>query len=135
MLDEPLWESVPFYDNLTVIEPDTLEDPPLETRIRYFYTAEGLYVGVFTFLRKLAGAGGVAIAFLALDLVGFQSDAENSDQALWVLRGVTAFIPACFVVASAWVARKYPLSHGRHQEIILELERRRGAIEVGAPGG
>jgi len=47
VLNEPLWESVPFYDNLTVIEPDTLEAPPLETRIRYFYTTEGLYVGVW----------------------------------------------------------------------------------------
>lgn len=47
VLDEPLWESIPFYDNLTVIEPDTLADTPLETRIRYFYTSKGLYVGVW----------------------------------------------------------------------------------------
>ena len=47
VLDESIWESVPFYDNLTIIEPDTLEDAPLETKIRYFYTSKGLYVGVW----------------------------------------------------------------------------------------
>jgi sugar (glycoside-pentoside-hexuronide) transporter len=88
---------------------------------------EGLYVGVFTFLRKLAGAAGVAIAFLSLDLVGFKNDSENSEEAIWVLRSATALIPAILVVASAWVARKYPLSHGRHHEILDELERRRTA--------
>ncbi len=86
---------------------------------------EGLYVGVFTFLRKLAGAIGVAVAFGILDWVGFKSAEGNSEQTLWVLRGATALIPAAMVVASAWVARKYPLSHDRHREILNELEHRR----------
>ncbi len=92
---------------------------------------EGLYVGVFTFLRKLAGAAGVAIVFLGLDLVGFKSGTENSEASIWVLRGATALIPAAFVIASAWVARKYPLSYERHKEILDELERRR--TESGGP--
>jgi len=85
---------------------------------------EGLYVGVFTFLRKLAGAVGVAGAFLALDLAGFQAGEKNSDTVLWVLRGATALVPVLFVLASAWAARNYPLGRLRHQEIIAELERR-----------
>jgi len=86
---------------------------------------EGLYVGVFTFLRKLAGAASVAIAFLGLDLVGFKSDTGNSEEAIWFLRGATALIPAILVIASAWVARKYSLSYGRHQAILEELDSRR----------
>jgi len=85
---------------------------------------EGLYVGVFTFLRKLAGAGGVAVAFGILDWVGFKSEAGNSEQTLWILRGATALIPAAMVIASAWVARKYPLSYERHRDILNQLERR-----------
>jgi sugar (glycoside-pentoside-hexuronide) transporter len=88
---------------------------------------EGLYVGVFTFLRKLAGAVGVAAAFGMLDWVGFQSHAGNSEEALWVLRSATALIPACLVIASAWVARKYPLGHARHTEILRELEQRQAS--------
>jgi sugar (glycoside-pentoside-hexuronide) transporter len=91
---------------------------------------EGLYVGVFTFLRKLAGAGGVAASFWALDWVGFKSAPGNSESSLWVLRIVTALVPAVFVVASAWVARNYPLSYTRHREMLDELERRRGVAEA-----
>ncbi len=86
---------------------------------------EGLYVGVFTFLRKLAGAIGVALAFWSLDLVGFRAGEENSPRALWVLRAATALVPVFFVIGSAWVARRYPLGWARHKEIIEELERRR----------
>ena len=91
---------------------------------------EGLYVGVFTFLRKLAGAVGVAVTFATLDWVGFKSAEGNSEPVLWVLRGATALIPAGMVVASAWVARKYPLSYERHREILNELERQH--VEQGA---
>ena len=96
---------------------------------------EGLYVGVFTFLRKLAGAIGVAVAFGILDWVGFKSEEGNSEQALWVLRGATALIPACLVLASAWVARKYPMSHDRHRGILNELERRHAAGEAPSSSG
>ena len=96
-----------------------------EDEIRSGERREGLYVGVFTFLRKLAGALGVALAFLALDLVGFEPGVENSDSVLWVLRSATALVPVLFVIASAWVARSYPLGRLRHQEILDELDRRR----------
>lgn len=86
---------------------------------------EGLYVGVFTFLRKLAGAVGVAGAFLALDLVGFEPGVENSESVLWVIRGATALVPVLFVIASAWAARSYPLGRLRHQAILEELAQRK----------
>jgi Na+/melibiose symporter-like transporter len=96
---------------------------------------EGLYVGVFTFLRKLAGASGVALAFGILDWVGFKSQAGNSEETLWVLRGATALIPAAMVIASAWVARKYPLSYDRHRDILNQLERRHAASADSASTG
>jgi sugar (glycoside-pentoside-hexuronide) transporter len=96
-----------------------------EDEIRSGERREGLYVGVFTFLRKLSGALGVALAFLALDLVGFQPGAGNSESVLWVLRAATAGVPVLFVIASAWAARSYPLGRLRHQEILDELDRRK----------
>lgn len=46
-LDEAIWQDLPYYDNMAVIEPDTLADGDLETRIRFYYTEKGLYLGVW----------------------------------------------------------------------------------------
>lgn len=40
---------------------------------------EGIYAGVFTFLRKLGGATGVFVAGAALDFVGFTRGAVQDD--------------------------------------------------------
>ncbi len=86
---------------------------------------EGLYVGVFTFVRKLTGAIGVALAFAVLDRVGFSPGPGNSDAVLFSIRGLTAIAPVCFVLISGLLARGYTLGHARHTEILEELARRR----------
>ncbi len=96
---------------------------------------EGLYVGVFTFLRKLAGAIGVALAFNVLDVAGFEPGESPEPPVLWVLRAMTAAVPIVFVVASAWVARGYPLSAARHAEILDRLEARRGEVGESSAAG
>lgn len=45
VLDEAIWREVPAYDNMTVIEPDTLQPGRFKTESRFFYTDKGLYVG------------------------------------------------------------------------------------------
>jgi sugar (glycoside-pentoside-hexuronide) transporter len=88
---------------------------------------EGLYIGVFTFVRKLCGAVGVALAFAVLDQVGFEPNVENSNSVLWAIRCLTALVPALFVVVSVLIARGYTLGHERHSEILAELSLRRAA--------
>ena len=46
-LDEAFWRSIPGYDNMLVTDPDTMEKPRYITDTRWFYTARGLYIGVF----------------------------------------------------------------------------------------
>jgi hypothetical protein len=46
-LDEGVWEQVPGYDNMLVMDPDTLADTRYKTDARFFYTDEGLYIGVY----------------------------------------------------------------------------------------
>ena len=46
-LDEPIWREVPGYDNMVVVEPDTLGPARFKTVARYLYTDQGLYVGVW----------------------------------------------------------------------------------------
>ncbi|MFT4799575.1 MAG: hypothetical protein ACI9W1_003014 [Candidatus Azotimanducaceae bacterium] len=45
-LDEPIWSDRQKRGNMVVIEPDTLADPVNETETYFFYTDNGLYVGV-----------------------------------------------------------------------------------------
>ena len=46
-LDEALWQQIPGYDNMLVMDPDTLADPSYTTTARFFYTDDGLYIGAF----------------------------------------------------------------------------------------
>ena len=45
-LDEVAWQHTPSFDNMRVVEPDTLKKTTHSTRTQIFYTDEGLYVGV-----------------------------------------------------------------------------------------
>ncbi len=47
LLTEPVWLDIPYHGDLSVLEPDTLATPELESRVHYFYTKRGLYVGVW----------------------------------------------------------------------------------------
>ncbi|MAE95478.1 MAG: hypothetical protein CL910_12525 [Deltaproteobacteria bacterium] len=86
---------------------------------------EGLYFGLFTFLRKLGGALGVAIAFAILDLAGYRGGQPAAEAPVWWIRAFTAAVPAAFVILAAMVALAYPLGRARHQEILSELDARR----------
>lgn len=46
-LTEAVWAEVPYYNNYHIIEPETIDQAPMETRVRLFYTSKGLYVGVW----------------------------------------------------------------------------------------
>lgn len=51
-IDEAVWEDLPVIDGMKVIDPDTLEDAPYETHIRFFYTELGIYVSAMNFQPK-----------------------------------------------------------------------------------
>ncbi|MFK7915241.1 MAG: DUF5916 domain-containing protein [Pseudomonadales bacterium] len=44
-LSEDIWQSLPAYDQFKVVSPDTLADATYPTRIRFFYTPKGIYIG------------------------------------------------------------------------------------------
>ena len=46
-VDESVWRDVPGYDDMRVIDPDTMAEPGYRTLYRFLYTAKGLYVGAF----------------------------------------------------------------------------------------
>jgi sugar (glycoside-pentoside-hexuronide) transporter len=86
---------------------------------------EGIYSGVFTFVRKVGGATAYMLAGFGLTLAGYDSSAaEQSDAALMTIRVVSTWVPAAFLIAGILIARGYPLSRERHAEIRSILESR-----------
>jgi len=88
---------------------------------------EGIYNGVFTFLRKLGGALGVAMVMAVLDLAGYEKGEQQSETARQAIRWATALAPALFLGVGVWLAHGYPLTRERHDAIRAELARRDGA--------
>lgn len=109
-----------------------------EDDVRVGERREGLYNGIFTFLRKLGGALGVALVMGLLDVLGFApGQAEQSETARQAIRWMTALAPPFFLVIGVWLLRGYPLTRERHAEILREIARReatRGAARTAGPG-
>ncbi len=88
---------------------------------------EGLYNGVFTFLRKLGGALGVFLVMGLLDVLGYQKGETQSETARHAIRWMTGLAPAFFLIAGVLLARGYPLTRARHAEILRKLALRDGS--------
>ena len=88
---------------------------------------EGLYNGVFTFLRKLGGALGVFLVMGLLDVLGYRKGVEQNETARQAIRWMTGVAPACFLIAGVLLTRGYPLSRARHIEILRRLALRDGS--------
>jgi len=84
---------------------------------------EGLYNGMFTFLRKLGGAIAVFLVLGTLDLLGYRKGAEQTETARQAIRWMTGVGPAAFLAAGVAFARGYPLTRARHLEIVRRLGR------------
>ncbi len=86
---------------------------------------EGVYGGVLTWIRKLAGATAVALGGLVLEWSGYQGQSERQPEtARAAIRWLTTFGPAVFLLLAIWFARGYSLTRQRHTEIRAQLERR-----------
>ena len=95
-----------------------------EDELRHGVRREGVYNGVFTFLRKLGGALGVFAALSVLDLAGYQKGEVQTESARQAIRWMTAFGPALFLVIGVWLVRGYPLTRAAHERIVAELSAR-----------
>ena len=104
---------------------DVVDEDDLETGER----REGLYNGFFTFLRKLGGALGVALAMFVLQVAGLPEgrDVEVPESAVTAIRWMASFGTSGLVLIGALLARGYPLTRERHNEILEELEAREAA--------
>jgi GPH family glycoside/pentoside/hexuronide:cation symporter len=85
---------------------------------------EGIYNGFFTFMRKIAGASGVALMGFAFEAAGYVRDQPQSDTVLLAIRIATALAPALFLAIAIGFALGYPLTRSAHDRIRRELDGR-----------
>jgi len=110
---------------------DVIDEDDLATGER----REGLYHGVFLFVRKLGGALGVFAALSILDVAGLSSEGPQSPTTIWSIRLLTSLGPAVFLLLAVWCSRGYGLSraeHARIRDILVEREFRRRQLELPA---
>jgi sugar (glycoside-pentoside-hexuronide) transporter len=86
---------------------------------------EGIYNGVFTFIRKLGGAVGVFLVMSLLDVAGFVQGAEQTETARQAIRYTMSLAPAFFLALAVWLSLDYPLTRAVHAQIREALEQRR----------
>lgn len=85
---------------------------------------EGVYNGIFTFLRKLAGALAVFLALGLLDLLGFQRGGDQPEMVRQAIRWMTALSPPLFLLLGVAVLWRYPLTRHAHAAISAGLQAR-----------
>ena len=103
---------------------DVIDEDELATGER----REGMYVGFFTFLRKIGGATAVLAMGAVLELSGFVGGLEPAEQtelALLSIRTLTSLVPTAILLLAIAAAIRYPLTREDHARTIGELRRRR----------
>jgi Na+/melibiose symporter-like transporter len=85
---------------------------------------EGIYNGLFTFLRKLGGSIAVVLAMLLLGALGFSKGEEQNPATVTAIRLLTTLGPAFFLALAIWIARGYPLTREKHARILEQIAAR-----------
>jgi sugar (glycoside-pentoside-hexuronide) transporter len=113
---------------------DVIDEDELATGER----REGMYVGFFTFLRKIGGATAVLLIGLVLELAGFVGGLERAEQtelALLSIRTMTSLVPTAILALSIAAAIRYPLTRKDHAKTLSALALRRQGIREAKNAG
>jgi oligogalacturonide transporter len=86
---------------------------------------EGIYSGLFTFMRKLSSAVGLFLVSSIISAAGYRPGQEQTETFLLVLRLMFAFLPVVLLTLALIFALKYPLTKDLHETLkkILQLKR------------
>ena len=100
---------------------DVIDEDDLATGER----REGVYHGVFAFLRKLGGALAVFLTMTTLEFVGFERGRPQSDNVLLAIRLFVSLVPAAFLMIAVYLGRNYSLTRDEHVVVLEALEERK----------
>ena len=96
---------------------------------------EGVYNGIFTFIRKVGGASSYLLGGVALSWAGYDGDITlQPDTAVWTIRLLGSLIPATCILIALGGLYGYPLTRARHAQIQEQLDLRMQTLaEEGRP--
>jgi len=104
---------------------------------------EGMYSGLFTFMRKVSSALAIFLISSAISLAGYQPPLEQvvdgvtklvqqqqSAQFILTLRLVFAILPIAFLLICLYNSARYPLSVSLHEKLKELLRKKRLGIQL-----
>jgi len=103
---------------------DVIDEDELATGER----REGMYVGFFTFLRKIGGATAILATGAVLELSGFVGGLardEQTDLALGSIRTMTSLVPMAILLLAIAVATRYSLTREAHARTVDAIRQKR----------
>lgn len=103
--------------------PDTVEYGEWRTGMR----AESFIFGLGQLFLKVALGIGAGLFGWALDLVGYVPNVTQTAETLSGMKVIMVVFPAVGLLLGAAAMLFYPLKRGVHEDIVLQLERRRAA--------
>jgi oligogalacturonide transporter len=93
---------------------------------------EGVYGGVATFLRKLAGGIALFVLGVLLDVIGYAPDADTQTAgAVLGIRLLMALVPTACILVALVFSHRYAVTGAKHAIMMAEVDRLR---EGGAKG-
>jgi len=91
---------------------------------------EGIYSGLFTFMRKISSAFGIFLVSTVISAAGYKPQQAQSESFLLVLRFIFAFLPVLLLAVSLFFCLKYPLTKELHQNLRKILQAKREGLEL-----
>ena len=85
---------------------------------------EGAYLAVWTFVEKSAAGVSIILLGFAMQWVGYEPNAEQSEAMKWTLRGMYGVFPALCFLAGTFLLARFRLDEDEHAAIRAELDRR-----------
>ncbi|MEZ4441999.1 MAG: MFS transporter [Polyangiaceae bacterium] len=83
---------------------------------------EGLFMGIWAVIRKLAAALGVGVALPLLALAGYLPNQPQTETTRLVLRVLYVGVPVVCNLGAMLIARRYPIDEARHREIRAAID-------------
>lgn len=82
---------------------------------------EGQYIGIFSVVKKAAGAAGSGIGLLLLGITGYSPNTVQSAEVVDMLRLLYALVPCFLSIAAIFVAGFYPLGPSEHEQVLAAI--------------
>ena len=85
---------------------------------------EGAYFSVFTFLMKSSSGVMIFITGMALSLVGYEPNVEQTELVKFTLRALMSWVSATCFIVGIWIFPRFELTEAEHARIRAELDAR-----------